>query len=392
MMGTAGLSTVTLTGSLLHDSTIQTTKSGHGGLYSQKAKRERDAADAEEFVEVSRRYKLNARQNIIALRREKRLLQSQYAFDLGNAEEIDAVAKEFDAYYAQFVRHIRGRRLSDVEKASLQAFLDKYVPVPEGEVLDRRQRFEALKRKRIAIQKDVRRAKSMNAEIASAEKSYDRSVSRYQTAWGMYQDKSEKLHAAADRIEDVERVTREVHRNIHRMQRSLARIDARLRERLERDLIEKGLMQRNAGDRTSGRIRLAQTFRWPVRGRISAGFLDGAYEQHFNAKHWGIDIVVPQGTPVVASADGEVFLARDGGPTGYSYVLVGHRSGFATLYGHLSSIHVESGQQIAAGELIGKSGGTPGTYGAGTRTTGAHVHFETIQYGRHVDPRKILEN
>ena len=118
--------------------------------------------------------------------------------------------------------------------------------------------------------------------------------------------------------------------------------------------------------------------------------MNKSYRGFFGVDHQGVDIVVPQGTPVRAAADGVVFLARDGGQTGYSYVLVGHRGGTATLYGHLSQISVVTGQDINHGQVLGLSGGTPGTYGAGPMTTGAHLHLEVIQKGTHVDPLLLL--
>jgi len=90
------------------------------------------------------------------------------------------------------------------------------------------------------------------------------------------------------------------------------------------------------------------------------------------------------------SADGIVFLARDGGKSGFSYILIGHRDGYATLYGHMSSIAVSTGDEVASGQGIGLSGGTPGTHGAGPMTTGAHLHFEVIRNGTHINPSLVL--
>jgi murein DD-endopeptidase MepM/ murein hydrolase activator NlpD len=85
-----------------------------------------------------------------------------------------------------------------------------------------------------------------------------------------------------------------------------------------------------------------------------------------------------------------VFVVREGGLTGYTYVLIGHASGFATLYGHLSSVLVTPGQTVKAGQAIGLSGGEPGTAGAGPTTTGQHLHFEVIQSGVNINPLTVL--
>lgn len=226
--------------------------------------------------------------------------------------------------------------------------------------------------------------------IESAEE-YRELKEKYQEAWDVYIEAKQLLSSAEARIVEVQRVTNEVQAHINSLQRKLARIDASLRAKLERELIDKGLMSAQPGERSDGRVRLGkQSFRWPVTGRISAGFYSASYKAFFGVAHKGIDIVVPQGTAVVSAADGVVYLARDGGRFGYSYVLVGHRNGLATLYGHLSSINVSTGQEVAGGSVLGLSGGTPGTYGAGPMTTGAHLHFEVISNGTHINPASIL--
>lgn len=88
--------------------------------------------------------------------------------------------------------------------------------------------------------------------------------------------------------------------------------------------------------------------------------------------HSGTDIAVPEGTPILAAADGTVTVANAldswGGSYGY-YVKLDHRSGLTTLYAHCSSICVTVGQQVQAGEVIAYVGQTG-------RATGPHLHFE----------------
>lgn len=193
-----------------------------------------------------------------------------------------------------------------------------------------------------------------------------------------------------DRRAEIKRVFEEVHNQVMRMQGELARIDAKMRAKAERKLIEKGLIAPKPSDGSSGVVPFTPSFMWPAYGGITATFMQPSYVQVFGIPHRGMDIAVAQGSPIVASADGVVFLARDGGHRGYSYVLIGHRGGYATLYGHLSSISVSTGQDIRAGQVIGLSGGTPGSYGAGPTTTGPHLHFEVIKSGVHVNPQSVL--
>ena len=86
----------------------------------------------------------------------------------------------------------------------------------------------------------------------------------------------------------------------------------------------------------------------------------------------GTDIAVPEGTPILAAADGTVTIATAlaswGGSYGY-YVKLDHGGGLTTLYAHCSSICVTAGQQVQAGEVIAYVGQTG-------RATGSHLHFE----------------
>lgn len=132
--------------------------------------------------------------------------------------------------------------------------------------------------------------------------------------------------------------------------------------------------------------------RWPVMPAkgISAYFHDANYAAVFGMQHNAIDIPTNQGTPIKAPADGFVYKTKDNG-YGYSYIILAHSGGFMTLYGHVSSILVSEGDKIAAGEIIGLSGGMPGTQGAGIQTTGPHLHFEIIKDGEYVDPLVFLD-
>ena len=88
--------------------------------------------------------------------------------------------------------------------------------------------------------------------------------------------------------------------------------------------------------------------------------------------HSGTDIAVPEGTLILAAADGTVTIANAldswGGSYGY-YVKLDHGDGLTTLYAHCSSICVTAGQQVKAGEVIAYVGQTG-------RVTGPHLHFE----------------
>jgi len=132
------------------------------------------------------------------------------------------------------------------------------------------------------------------------------------------------------------------------------------------------------------------TISWPIEPTygISAIFRDPEYKQFFGIEHDAIDIPALQGTPVTSADDGVVESVTDNG-LGYNFITIRH-AGYVTLYGHLSELHVQKGQQVLRGDPIGLSGGMPGTKGAGNLSTGPHLHFELITGGGHVNPLKYL--
>lgn len=132
---------------------------------------------------------------------------------------------------------------------------------------------------------------------------------------------------------------------------------------------------------------------WPIDPKqgISAYFQDSSYKAAIGIEHKAIDLPTYSGTSVGAAAPGVVFKVKGGDGNDYHYVLIGHSDGIMTLYGHMYDIFVEEGQTVERGEIIGLSGGTPGTRGSGYLTTGAHLHFEVIKDGVNVDPLIYLD-
>jgi len=134
------------------------------------------------------------------------------------------------------------------------------------------------------------------------------------------------------------------------------------------------------------------TIAWPIKptGGISAYFQDGSYLATFGIPHNAIDLPAAQGTMIHSPRAGVVYKVKDNGDNSYAYVILAHKGGLLTVYGHMSEILVKERDVVLPGEIIGLSGGTPGTKGSGYLTTGAHLHFEVIKGGKHIDPLLVL--
>jgi peptidoglycan hydrolase-like protein with peptidoglycan-binding domain len=116
----------------------------------------------------------------------------------------------------------------------------------------------------------------------------------------------------------------------------------------------------------------------PVRGQFTDGFGWAS-----GRRHTGLDFPAAAGTPVTAAGRGTVAYA--GWNTGGygNLVVVRHRLGYETWYGHLSRITAWRGQAVSGGVQIGNVGSTG-------RSTGPHLHFEARRFGTPIDPAPRL--
>jgi murein DD-endopeptidase MepM/ murein hydrolase activator NlpD len=98
--------------------------------------------------------------------------------------------------------------------------------------------------------------------------------------------------------------------------------------------------------------------------------------------HKGLDIAVPFGSDVVATAAGTVIFSGQKGGYG-NCVIVSHGNGLATLYGHLSQLVAKVNDKIKVGQVIAKSGNSG-------RSTGPHLHYEVHKNNTPVNPKLFM--
>jgi len=134
------------------------------------------------------------------------------------------------------------------------------------------------------------------------------------------------------------------------------------------------------------------TIAWPVpKNYIVSSFHDTDYPyRNIIGEHPAVDIRAKQGTTITAAADGYVAKVKFDGTRSYSYIMLIHGDGLATVYGHTSAVYVVTDQYVIQGQAIGRSGGTPGGVGSGGFTTGPHLHFEVRKDGLPVNPENYL--
>jgi peptidoglycan DL-endopeptidase CwlO len=121
---------------------------------------------------------------------------------------------------------------------------------------------------------------------------------------------------------------------------------------------------------------------WPVNGPITSPFCES---RSWESCHPGIDIGVPEGTPIHAAAAGKVVLMQTTAVSGGygNYTCIQHTASFSTCYAHQSQFQTTMGAHVAQGQVIGISGCTG-------RCFGPHVHFETRVNGTVVNPMNYL--
>lgn len=122
---------------------------------------------------------------------------------------------------------------------------------------------------------------------------------------------------------------------------------------------------------------------YPTYGRFSDAF---GWRTHpltgRRTFHHGLDLANKRGTPIYATADGTIQKTCVKRLIG-KYIVIKHKFGYETRYGHLSRILVKEGSEVKKGQHIGLMGNTG-------RSTGTHLHYEVLRYNRYRNPYYYL--
>lgn len=121
----------------------------------------------------------------------------------------------------------------------------------------------------------------------------------------------------------------------------------------------------------------------PMEGKVTSGFGYRTHPMGGGQKfHNGIDIAAPHGTSIKAAAAGKVIFAGTKWSIG-NVIIIQHTSGYQTFYGHMSKILVKKGERVKQGQVIGREGSSG-------ISTGPHLHFSILRYGKYLDPARYL--
>ncbi|MBN2895073.1 MAG: M23 family metallopeptidase [Campylobacterales bacterium] len=147
------------------------------------------------------------------------------------------------------------------------------------------------------------------------------------------------------------------------------------RERTEREYAEAMAIYRTFNPKR----HYSKPFTLPLQSPITSPFGTARiYNGSLSGFHGGTDFRAPVGTPVYASNDGVVVLAKDRFYAGQS-VVIDHGEGIYSTYYHLSRLHVKAGETVKQGQAVGLSG-------ASGRVSGPHLHYGIMLQGLSVDP------
>lgn len=366
-----------------------------------KSKRDR-AAEIKKAIEVREREIAEKRQQSATLKNQIGILENRVSKTELDIQEAEAELQATELEIQGLERAISGRQQQiDTHKAYVAEYLRtiyRYDDRSYLEVLLVNDRFSDFF-DAIASLENVEGALSRRVlELKDEKTALDTQKSSHEEKRNALGELRERLATAKERLSEEQSGKQALAIAVQQSEQELRRAVGELKaeqQGINRDIIslENSLRKKltenkrfNALPSAPGRLG------WPVdpsRG-ITTYFHDPDYPFRYVYEHPGLDIRAYQGIPVRAASSGVVGRAKNGGARGYSYIMIVHPGGLSTVYGHVSKILVVEDQFVEAGDIIALSGGAPGTPGAGSLTTGPHMHFEVRLNGIPVNPLEYL--
>ncbi len=218
------------------------------------------------------------------------------------------------------------------------------------------------------------------APIASSSHSSNYTVNTHK---GTGEKVSSKNNRSSKNIANIEVPNPEIKVELPKVKKELPRKTAR--KKIEKRSLYKGSPKRvssnNNGSTSHKKVIIAlkvPRLVWPVKGKVVSSF-GWRGPKH----HDGIDIAAPEGTPVVAAADGIVIYAGNGFKGYGNLIVIKHTPRVFTIYAHNKKNLVRKGQKVKQGQVIALVGSTG-------NATGPHLHFELRIGNKPVNPLKYL--
>jgi septal ring factor EnvC (AmiA/AmiB activator) len=172
----------------------------------------------------------------------------------------------------------------------------------------------------------------------------------------------------------------ELERSARSLQRLLVQLEQKRKSEASRALAEGRTPQPYSGDFARGEGSLD----WPVRGNVVGHFGPETHPRfHTTINNNGLDIAAQIGTPVRSVGKGRVEYTSEDYASYGPIVILNHGDGFFTLYAHLSEILVSVGQEVTAGQIVGRVGDTGSL-------KGPILHFEVRKGGTALNPEDWL--
>ncbi|MGD2008216.1 MAG: M23 family metallopeptidase, partial [Cellvibrionales bacterium] len=123
---------------------------------------------------------------------------------------------------------------------------------------------------------------------------------------------------------------------------------------------------------------------WPAEGRISGVYgSQRFYNGTPGSPHYGVDVAVPTGHPVLAPGPGVITLAEPDLFYSGGTVILDHGYGLSSSFLHMSKLHVAVGDEVQPGDLIGEVGATG-------RATGPHLDWRMSWLDQRIDPQLLV--